>query len=164
MQPARCFQEENCPNWRCGVVEAKLKKYKLGKIIGKRSLISFDGSKVAIRIGMPRPYDDNPSFFFCPYEIVGAGIARVSRAGGVDSVHAIQMTFQKIGIDLRVLNRQLEGALRWDAGEDAELGFPLPSGMIDNPNSNREIVPRGNKGLRTKRPTRRSRPRRSDNR
>jgi hypothetical protein len=107
-----------------------IKSYKLGTLIARRELYLAGGQKIAIRIGKPQRSLDRRSYF-CPYEILGLGDDQLRRApGGLDSVHAIQLVLQKIGIDLYVLNDAHEGALRWDAGDNGDLGFPLPDNLM----------------------------------
>jgi len=66
----------------------------------------------------------------CPYQILGTGDEKVRYAGGVDAVQALQLAMEKIGAELYFkLDRQLGGKLRWEAGQQGDLGFPLPPGV-----------------------------------
>jgi hypothetical protein len=57
---------------------------------------------------------------------VGLGHDEVRKApGGLDSIHALQLALEKVGIDLHVLNEAHGGAIRWDGDADGDLGFPL---------------------------------------
>jgi hypothetical protein len=104
---------------------------KLGIVIASRELEAGGNKKITIKIGKPRREVDHESYF-CPYQILGIGYDKLRRAaGGLDSIQAIQLAFQKIGIDLYILNKANNGALNWDGGEHGDLGFPLPDNILD---------------------------------
>jgi hypothetical protein len=108
-----------------------VKTYKLGTVIAHRELELGEGKKVTIKIGKPQRVQDHSSYF-CPYQILGIGFDKLRRAaGGLDSIHAIQLAFQKIGIDLYALNKANNGALYWDGGESGDLGFPLAEDILN---------------------------------
>jgi len=66
----------------------------------------------------------------CPYQILGIGDERVRCAGGVDAVQALQLAMEMIGSELYFkLNRQHDGKLRWEAGKEGDLGFPVPPNL-----------------------------------
>jgi hypothetical protein len=94
-------------------------------MIANRQLSLGFGKKVTVRIGEPRRSSDGRSYF-CQYQIAGLGHDELRSApGGLDSVHAIQLALEKIGIDLHVLNDAHGGAMRWDGDSNGNLGFPL---------------------------------------
>jgi hypothetical protein len=97
----------------------------IGTVIARRDLSVSDGQKVIVEIG--KPYTDSDGATFCPYRIKGLGKPRLGRAGGVDTIHALQMAFQKIGIDIFVMNNGLDRPISWDAGETGDIGFPFPT-------------------------------------
>jgi hypothetical protein len=102
-----------------------MKTYKLGTVIASRELSFAEGGTVVVRIGKPQ-YEKARSWYFCPYQMIGIGNDAVRRAaGGIDSIHAVQLVLEKIGIDLFTLNASYQGALRWEGGEEGDLGFPL---------------------------------------
>jgi hypothetical protein len=104
-------------------------EFELGAIIGERRLSLPDGQMVTIVMGTPQKNVDHYSYF-CPYKIIGFGDERLSRAAGADAIHSLQSALQKIGIDLYVLNLAHNGTLRWEAGEEGDLGFPLPDNLL----------------------------------
>ena len=84
--------------------------------------------KVTIKVGKPRQTEDGP-IYHCLYQILGIGDNKVRRSpGGLDSIHALQLAFQKVGVDLYVMNDSYNGALVWEGGDD-DLGFPLPENL-----------------------------------
>jgi Domain of unknown function (DUF6968) len=98
---------------------------KLGTVIAKRELLFGNGEKVVVRIGKPQLLEGE-AFYICPYRIFGLGSSNLRFApGGLDSVHALQLAFQKIGIELRVLVEAHGGTLWWEGGADGDIGFPL---------------------------------------
>ena len=98
---------------------------KLGTIVAKRELLFGNGKKVIVRIGKPRLLEGE-TFYICPYRILGLGTNKLRFApGGLDSVHALQLAFEKIGMELRVLGEACGGTLRWEGGADGDIGFPL---------------------------------------
>ena len=66
----------------------------------------------------------------CRYRIGWPDQPRTSSAAGVDSVQAIHLALQKIGMELYVSSYHMSGALRWEkAGEG--YGFPVPKNGRD---------------------------------
>ena len=100
---------------------------KLGTIVAKRDLVSsVDGAKkVSIQIGKPvLPKGDWT--YVCPYRIHGIGDDRLRHApGGADSVDSLQFVFQKIGIELTIINEAHGGTLHWEGGAEGDVSFPL---------------------------------------
>ncbi len=82
-----------------------------------------DPPRIVVRIGKPEPDPAPGGDWRCAFQITGVGDDAVMFAHGVDSVQALQICFQFIGIRLEDL--QARGTpLRWLGGKD--LGFPLP--------------------------------------
>jgi hypothetical protein len=67
----------------------------IGEPIAERKLI-MGSDEVVVTIGKPRPFDDDEDYF-CPYSIEHAGQKKVSYAGGMDAVQALQLAMKKIG-------------------------------------------------------------------
>lgn len=104
---------------------------KLGVIIARRDLSLAPDKQITVRIGEPQRSADRSSYF-CTYEIVGLGDDRPRRApGGIDSVHALQLVLEKIGIELHVLNEANSGAIHWNGELHGDLGFPLRKAIRD---------------------------------
>lgn len=79
--------------------------------------------RVLVRIGKPEPDPKPGGDWRCAFQIIGADDDAVMFAHGVDSVQALQLCLQFVGIRLEDL--QARGTpLRWLGGKD--LGFPLP--------------------------------------
>lgn len=116
-----------------------MEKYELGTVIAERDFSLPGGRTITVKVGMPQASSPDGHFFFCPYEITGlqneiAGLQKdrsIRRAGGVDSIQAIQLAFDQIGVELYELNRIYRNALRWEGGEEGDLGFPLPQNIMD---------------------------------
>lgn len=66
----------------------------------------------------------------CDYEIDWPVAPRNSAAYGVDSVQALGLALQKIGIDLYMSEAHKAGTLMWEAPGKG-YGFPLPANARD---------------------------------
>jgi hypothetical protein len=77
---------------------------------------------IQVTIGKPEPRSDGGTY--CPYAIEGAGIDVEFYAVGIDSVHALQGAMYLIGAHLENHRDELDGEVRWAAGEGGNLGFP----------------------------------------
>ena len=77
---------------------------------------------VVVTIGKPRPFDDNEDFY-CPYSIEYAGKKKVSYAGGMDAIQALQLTMKKIGTDLSCLASAHGVLITWLADTPGDTGF-----------------------------------------
>lgn len=97
----------------------------LDDIIAHRDLdlLGADGQPVQrVRILVGRPFiSENTESYFCPFQILGIGMNRVMRAGGVDSVQALQAALSNISNILWALNE--EQKLAW-LGQPGDIGFP----------------------------------------
>jgi hypothetical protein len=106
-----------------------MKLVSIGEVIAIRALfLANDPSrKVVVKMGKPQPLPDAlGDDHYCPYQISGAGTERIFYGAGVDAFQALELGLKMIGVDLAVLNRKLDGQLRWDCDEQGALGFPLP--------------------------------------
>lgn len=77
---------------------------------------------VVVTIGKPEPFEDGGDFY-CPYSIEFLGKKKVSYAGGMDAVQALQLTMKKIGVDLAHLKTPADSPVTW-LDELGETGFP----------------------------------------
>jgi hypothetical protein len=100
-------------------------KYDLGTVVAERKYSLVRGEEVKIEIGMPQLFSDSEDYF-CPYRITTPGRELLLRAGGVDGIQAMQIAFQKIGAALHEINLVYKNSLRWEGGEEGDLGFPFP--------------------------------------
>jgi hypothetical protein len=108
----------------------------ISEVIAQRCLSLEDQPDTNIRILLGKPQHvaspSNDDFVLCPYQIVGIGDEKVRSAGGVDEVQALQLAMEMIGSELYFkLNRNYGGKLRWEAGKEGDLGFPVPPGLED---------------------------------
>lgn len=93
----------------------------LGDIIAVRVFDNAETSdRITVKIGRPRPFEDG-SGWYCPY-VIQCVHPRVSYAGGIDAVQALQLAMVKIGMDLTGVNEDIGGVIRWCG--DRDLGFP----------------------------------------
>lgn len=101
----------------------------LGSVIASRTLRARTQlDRVTVSIGAPKPYPDGKDFY-CPFRIEGLGDDRVKYAGGVDSIQALQLAMQRIGVELYASPRAPD--LRWIDPDDLDLGFPVPDNLSD---------------------------------
>jgi hypothetical protein len=102
----------------------------VGTVVASRTLtiLGDDKKEIIVLIGMPRPYLDS-SDYYCPFQIQGVGSETVEYAVGIDSVQALLLAFKRIPVLLLILNRELDGRLRWAGDESGDLGFPGESGQ-----------------------------------
>src|SRR5260370_15024306 len=109
-----------------------MKLESIGEVIAIRtlSLANDPSRKVVVMMGKPQPLPDAlGDDHYCPYQISGAGTERIFYGAGVDAFQALELGLKMIGVDLAVLNRKLDGQLRWDRAEQGDLGFPLPDAL-----------------------------------
>ncbi len=102
----------------------------LGIIIAKRELLLADGKRVFVLIGRPEKFPDSDDYY-CPFQITGIGNEKIKCVGGIDSIQALLLALNMVGIDLYTSSGAKAGYLRWVAGEKGELGFPLPDILSD---------------------------------
>lgn len=94
----------------------------IGEPIAARKLV-MGTDEVVVTIGKPQPFDDNEDYF-CPYSIEYAGQKKVSYAGGMDAVQALQLTMKKIGTDLTYLAKTQGVPIAWLPDTPGDTGFP----------------------------------------
>ena len=93
----------------------------IGESIAERTLV-MGAEEVVVTIGKPRPFDDGEDYF-CPYSIEYAGQKKVSYAGGMDAVQALQLTMKKIGADLSHLAKTQGVLIAWLPDSPGDTGF-----------------------------------------
>lgn len=96
------------------------------EIIATREIdiVSEDGKPVGqalVHIG--RPWQEPTGEWAAPFQILGLGRARVSRAFGLDAIQALQLVHRMIGGMLEASDQGRQGRLRWAGSSD--LGFPV---------------------------------------
>ncbi len=78
--------------------------------------------EVIVAIGRPQKHADFEEYR-CPYQIRGIGSEKVRSIAGIDGVQALQGALGVISADLQALNAEYNQRLRWEAGEEGDLGF-----------------------------------------
>jgi hypothetical protein len=99
-------------------------------IIAKRNLavrLPSGDNQVEISIHAPELQD---GVWTCRYQIGWPNQNRASFAAGVDSIQALHLALQKIGMELYVSPYHLSGDLRWEKTGDG-YGFPVPKNGRD---------------------------------
>jgi hypothetical protein len=99
-------------------------------VIAQRRLVISDpaGDKdVLIRLYQPEGQDGAWS---CRYEIDWPGRARSSYAGGADSMQALMLALQKIGIEIYTSSYHESGSLKWTE-PNRGYGFPVGFNVRD---------------------------------
>jgi hypothetical protein len=114
-----------------------LKLTTIGTVIATRTLDLPRGRRVIVKIGKPRKFRGDDSYF-CPFEIHGLATSGIRYAGGVDPVQALELAMKIIGVTLYISNESKAGKLTWLG--DRNLGFPVTDNCLD-------LVPQ--KGSRT---------------
>ena len=95
-------------------------------IIATRELDVIDENGRAVRrvlVHIGRPWQEPTGEWAAPFQILGLGRSRVSRAFGLDAIQALQLVQLMIGSTLAITDEGKQGRLRW-AGEKS-LGFPV---------------------------------------
>jgi hypothetical protein len=82
---------------------------------------------VPIRIHLPVDMEDH---WKCEYEIGWPVNPRRSKACGIDSVQALLIALQTVGVELYTSEAHQSGKLRWDR-PGGGYGFPLAAGLRD---------------------------------
>ena len=93
----------------------------IGESIAERTLV-MGAEEVVVTIGKPQPFDDGEDCF-CPYSIEYAGQKKVSYAGGIDAVQALQLSMKKIGNDLAHLAKTQGVPIAWLPDAPGDTGF-----------------------------------------
>lgn len=79
--------------------------------------------EVLVVIGKPELFEDGDDYY-CPYSIKHGNETKLSYAGGMDSVQALQLAMQKIGADLGYIARTSGVDIEWLDDTPGETGFP----------------------------------------
>jgi len=77
---------------------------------------------ITARIGMPRKRADGR--YECGAELQEPAMTTLRYMNGVDAFEAIQLALVVLGVDLKHINEQLDGALCW---QQSNQGVGLPS-------------------------------------
>jgi hypothetical protein len=99
-------------------------------LMGTRSLKIRSGitdAEVAVRLFAP---EENEGTWWCRYEIDWPNGKKASAAAGVDSIQAIVLALQKIGVELYCSDHHKSGGLIWtESGRG--YGFPVAADVRD---------------------------------
>ena len=87
--------------------------------------VQGDAKKIEVIIGKPERFADSEDYF-CPYKIIGLGKEKIKYAAGIDGIQAIQLAMKMIGADLYSSKEAKEGFLKWEGGDEGDLGFINP--------------------------------------
>ncbi|WP_336486451.1 DUF6968 family protein [Methylobacterium nigriterrae] len=99
-------------------------------IIAERIIYFLESNaKKAISIKISIPESDGSSWV-CHYEIDWPDHPRKSFAAGIDSVQALHLALQKIGIDIYMSKYHQTGNLYWESPNNG-YGFPIPKDGCD---------------------------------
>ena len=99
-------------------------------IVATRNLmLTSDAGEERVEIVIRTPEFMN-DMWVCRYDIGWPGQPRTSVAAGVDSIQALHLALQKIGMELYVSPYHLSGTLRWERIGDG-YGFPVPKNGRD---------------------------------
>jgi hypothetical protein len=103
-----------------------MKLENIGEVIAARmlTLAQQEGppSEVLVLLGKPQKtpgFDD----FYCPCQITGAGVERLWYTCGIDTMQALQLSLRSLNAEIEVLNKKVDGRLRWNEDEEGWLGF-----------------------------------------
>ena len=99
-------------------------------LIAQRRLIVSSPSgdqDVPVRLFQP---EQNDGAWICRYEIDWPNEKWSRFAAGVDSVQALILALQKIGVEIYTSSYHQSGSLRW-LERQSEYGFPVPSNVRD---------------------------------
>lgn len=102
----------------------------ISDVIAQRCLIFIDAegrrNEALVEIGRPLLSDEKINYYHCRYRITGVDYERVSSVHGIDAVQALQLVMNVIGAELNAIKENVSGEIRWEAGENGDLGFPTP--------------------------------------
>lgn len=100
----------------------------LGVLIAERRLECRDGAgkrhEVVVRIGKPVLDQEPKPAWYCPFSITGMGGEIERKAFGEDSVQALLLGLQMIGVELEQYERTHACTLTWHGIGVNEPGFP----------------------------------------
>lgn len=95
----------------------------------RKLLVRSEGCDVTVEIRLFAPVADDGTSS-CRYEIDWPSGTRHGRAAGIDSIQAILLALQKIGIALYTSEYHENGQLVWPMAGSG-YGFPVPSTIRD---------------------------------
>ena len=98
-----------------------METYELGEPIAERTLV-MGADEVIVTIGKPRLFNDGADYF-CPYLIAHLDQKKMSYAGGVDAVQALQLAMKKIGVELAHLAKTQNVPITWLPDTPGDTGF-----------------------------------------
>jgi hypothetical protein len=102
----------------------------MSMLIATRTLrIRNTDGDISFSVMLHAPEIDGSSWL-CRYEIGWPSGSRLSAGHGVDAIQALNLTMQKIGIDLYMSEAHLTGNLFWERKGEG-YGFPLPQNASD---------------------------------
>ncbi len=99
------------------------------KIAEREVLVVINGTKSTVPIIVFAPTRANADYA-CTYEIHWPDGVERGAVLGIDSMQALQLTFQQIGISLYSSDYHERGQLMWERPGNG-YGFPLPSNARD---------------------------------
>ncbi len=94
----------------------------IGQPIAERRLL-MGKQEIVVNIGKPQLFE-NGEDYYCPYSIERAGQKKMSYAGGVDAVQALQLAMRKIGVDLAYFEKKSGVPITWLPDTQGGTGFP----------------------------------------
>ena len=105
----------------------------LGTVIAERRLYLDDQESVRVRIGTPITNERDDSMSGCPYQIEGMGTGKVRFIYGVDTVQALWLALQTVGVDLYASDEYKAGRLKAfaESSPNDDLHLPVPPGLED---------------------------------
>lgn len=95
----------------------------IGEPIADRKLM-MGADEVVVTIGKPQAFNDDEDYY-CPYSIEHGGRRKMSYAGGMDAVQALQLAMKKIGVDLAALAKAQGVSIDWLPDTPGDTGFPI---------------------------------------
>lgn len=99
---------------------------RIENVVARRSFQMKDGRNIEIVIGAPQPFSDDADYF-CPFQMIGLGDARVYYAGGVDSYQALILALKKLTVHMVTMDAVKNGEVQWLDGSEPDLGLlPVP--------------------------------------
>ena len=111
-------------------IVARDKYFESTVIIASRTLtLEVDGRDVAVPVTLYAPVDQT-DHWSCDYEIGWPDRRTRHRANGIDSVQALLIAMQMVGVELYTSEAHKSGRLRLDE-PGGGYGFPLSYGVRD---------------------------------
>ena len=115
-----------------------MKLNSVGEIVASRDLqVAGSNQRVRISIGKPErfPAESEPfpveTDYYCPYQIIGFGKEKIGHAGGIDSIQALMLALERVGIELYTSAEAKSGLLSWDGALHGNFGLPVSASVAD---------------------------------